>query len=56
MPPWWSKEIEALIKKKKDAYKRWMVTKDPEDRERYVYFRKRVGEEVRGEKKSRMGK
>ena len=44
---WWDKKVEAVIKRKKMAYKRWLQVKTEEAREMYLEAKKEAKEVVR---------
>ena len=44
---WWSKEVEAAIRKKKIAYKRWIQVKTTEAREMYIVAKKEARQVAR---------
>lgn len=47
---WWSTEIKNLIKQKKEKWKTYLQSKDPEDYEEYKVSRKIVSKKVKEEK------
>ena len=44
---WWGKEVEAVIRKKKMAYKRWLQVKTEEAKEMYLEAKKEAKQVVR---------
>ena len=44
---WWSSELEALVKEKRDTWKNWTTTRSVETRKSYVEARNRLKTAVR---------
>lgn len=53
--PWWTKEIEDLVKEKKQKYMKWLGTKDQRDKDKYEEIRRTLRRTVNLKKKTKCG-
>ena len=44
--PWWSDTLEEFVERKKRAYRKWLETKKPQDREDYQKRRRKTQREI----------
>ncbi|XP_030757605.1 craniofacial development protein 2-like [Sitophilus oryzae] len=48
---WWNEEIDCLIKEKKNAYKKWLSSKQQQDRDTYLEVKRTTRQKIRTAKR-----